>query len=198
MELRKIYIRYRDDVPDNQNCFAALDGFRQLGIETAPFHGFGDLYLLNDIGPEVGVHGFVDDIHTALRAIKKKIPPPLDYPAVLKDWLHRDIAKRELGWVRALPIGTNIFIKPVQHKLFTGFVWDGGEASRRSVVTLESDTPIWTSPVMEFLSEYRVFVLKGEILGVRLYRGDWGLAPDATWVREAVRSTAHTHPSRTR
>lgn len=186
MHLRKIYVRYRDDVPDNPNCYAALDGFRQQGVEVASFQGFGDLYTIDDLGPEVGVHGFVDDTHTALRAMKKRVPPPLDYPDVLKPWLHRDITKKTLGWVRGLPVGQQIFIKPIQHKLFTGYVWDGGEASRRRVVTIESDTPIWTSPVMEFLAEYRVFVLRGEILGARIYRGDWGLAPDAAWVKEAV------------
>ena len=67
MRLRKVYIRYKEGCPDSPNTFAAFDGFQQLGIETVPFYGFGDIDTLEDLGPEVGLVGFIGDVWNALK-----------------------------------------------------------------------------------------------------------------------------------
>lgn len=185
--IRKIYIRSgRGGFPENENSFAAYRGFYELGVEVESFFGFGDLYTKNDISTDVAVHGYVDDVHIALRELKKKIPPPLDYPEELQYMLGRPVWKTHIGNVRIRLLGDCVFVKPVQHKLFTGFVWDGGPSSRRSVVTLPSSTEVWCSEIVDFKSEYRVFVLEGEIIGVKNYKGDWSMAPDRGRLLEAV------------
>lgn len=182
--LRKVYLRYREGLPENESIFAAFAGFRMLGVETAPFEGFGDIATLEDLSPEVALTGFIGDVETALRKIGVPMPEVLDYPLSLKNWLGREVRQTILQEVREGSKET--FVKPVRQKLFTGFLWDTSSASRLRLATYENSTPVWVSDPVNFLSEYRVFILDGEVLDARLYKGDWGRAVDQEIVLGAV------------
>jgi len=184
MALRKVYVRFKEDVPENANCYAALDGFRQLGVETVPFYGFGDIDEMQDLGPEVGIVGYLGDVWEALEKQGKQRPDVVDYPAELKDFTRRLIYQSTIENVRA--VTGPVFVKPVKHKLFTGFVWNQSKADRLHLAPYPSQTTVWVSNVVEFISEYRVFVLDGEILDVRRYKGSWSVAPQMQWVEDAI------------
>ncbi len=184
--LDKVYIRYREDLPDSVNNFAAWDGFTQLGVETAPFYGFGDIQELADLGPTVGVAGFICDVYQALDKLKIPRPEVLYYPPELEAFLGRTMRLTTLQEVRRSAQRT--FIKPVELKEFTGFVYDGFEPSRRNVVTHDDDLKVWACEPVEFLSEYRCFVSEGKILDVRHYKGDWSKAPNKKTVEAAVQA----------
>ena len=189
MSLRKVYIRYKEGCPDSPNTFAAFDGFQQLGIETVPFYGFGDIDTLEDLGPEVGLVGFIGDVWNALKKMGKPIPTPLDYPEELRWALGRKVWRSTLGEMRRS--FDPVFIKPVTQKLFTGFVWRAVMGDQIRVVTLADETELWVSDRVEFVSEYRVFVKDGEILDVRRYNGDWSKVP----LREIVEGAVHSFKS---
>lgn len=184
--LKKIYIRYKEDLPESVNNFAALDGFRELGVETAPFYGFGDVETLQDLSYEVGIHGFIGDVQKALVSLGLKVPKVPDYPPELTDFLHRDVAQTTLKEIRNSKRRT--FVKPVEHKLFTGFVWEGTRADRLHLATYPDHTPVWVSEPRGFRAEYRAFVLDGEVLDVRKYKGDWREPLDHHRVTGAVQS----------
>lgn len=184
MPLRKVYVRYREELPENSSVFAAQEGFRQLGTETVPFYGFGDVEGLRDVGPEVGLCGFVGDVLQALAVAGVPRPPPLDYPDELLRFLGRGLRRSTLQAVR--DSADRVFVKPVEHKLFTGFVWTRSATDRYRVAIHPSPTPVWVSDPVEFVSEHRCFVLAGEILDVRRYKGDWWRSPDRSVVEEAV------------
>lgn len=192
MSLRKIYIRFKGDHPDSPNTFAAFDGFNQMGAETAPFYGFGDIDTLDDLGPEVGVVGFVCDAQSALNKLDKPMPAPLDYPEELRAWLMREVQLMALSDVKRA--GVPRFIKPIEHKVFNGFVWRGANREAVRLAPLEDDARVWASDVVEFVSEYRCFVLDGEVLGVKHYKGDWSVALDRGMVDGAVRAY-HSAPA---
>jgi hypothetical protein len=182
--IRKIYIRHRESLPDGVNTFAALDGFNQLGVETAPFYGFGDIAALDDLGPEVGVLGFVGDALAALKRIGAPAPEPMDYPPEFERYLGRKVWRSTLDKVEP-----GRFVKPVRHKLFTGRVWTGSIQDRLATAGAtgtEPDEPVWCSEAVAFVSEHRCFVLEGKVLDVRRYNGDWSLAPDRDTVTGAV------------
>lgn len=183
MPLTKAYLRYRGDVPDHLT-FTALEGFRARGIETAPFYGFGDVETLEDLGPEVGVVGYMGDVHQALRQLGKTPPKPLDYPEVLQGYLGRAVYRATLGEVYAST--QRFFVKPLEPKLFTGFLWNGPQGAYVRLAGLPIETDVWISEIVEFLSEYRVFVLDGQILDVRRYKGVWSRALNTSSVEEAV------------
>jgi hypothetical protein len=171
--MRKVYIRYKEDLPESTMLASAEFGFKERGVHTSPFYGFGDIETLSDLGPDVGLIGFVNDVHQALNKINRPIPQTIDYPDVLKDWMHRSVAKITLKDV--LSRNDKIFIKPVSEKLFTGFIWP---TYIQRVCGLPEDTEILASEIVEFKSEYRTFVLDGEILDCRRYKGDWSLPLD--------------------
>jgi hypothetical protein len=184
LPLTKVYIRYREDMPDGVNNFAAQEGFRARGVETAPFYGFGDLQTLEDLGHDVGVVGFVGDVHEALRTLGKSVPSPIDYPKSLNGYLDRYLFKAMLGDV--FKSTQRLFVKPVQPKLFTGFLWEGPQRAFIRTAGLPNDTEVWISEAIEFLAEYRVFVLDGEILDVRRYKGDWSRSLSLEHTKEAT------------
>jgi hypothetical protein len=184
--VRKAYIRYREDLPESVNNFAALDGFRQLGVETAPFYGFGDIEELTDLGPEVMVVGFVGDVWNALRKMGRPLPKPMDYPEELRPWLGREVSRSTLGDVRRKL--DPFFFKPVEEKLFTGFVWRSAMGDQIRVASLPDETEVWVSDEVEFVSEYRCFVQDDELVGVRHYKGDAFVAPKKALVLEAIQA----------
>lgn len=184
-EVRKFYIRYREGVPETPMHYAAQEGFRQLGVEVAPFTWIDDVdEVMHDLGPEVGLAGYIGDVWRALKKLGRPTPAPVDYPVELLDYLGRVVRQTTLGKVRGSTART--FVKPVEHKLFTGFVYNGDGDSRMRLVTLPDEVPVWVSDVIDFRSEHRVFVLKGEIVDVRRYKGDWALAPHRGVIEQAV------------
>lgn len=182
--IRKIYIRHRESLPDDANNFAALRGFEQLGVETAPFYGFGDIDGLEDLGHEVAVLGFVGDAFAALKKIGAPRPVPIDYPHELASYIGRKVWRSTLDQAKA-----GEFVKPIGHKLFTGRIWTGSIGDRlatEGVAGVAKDEPIWCSEVVEFVAEFRAFVLEDRVLDVRRYRGAWWLAPERDIVTRAV------------
>ena len=185
IELTKIYIRYREGEPETVLSYYARSGFYSYAIEIEKFEWVDDIDNMNDLSPTVGVFGYIGDWYRGLTKIGKPIPEQVDYPPELSDLLYRKIWKGTLGEVRNS--NQKLFIKPIELKAFSGFVWDGSKSSRMRVVTQDSDIPVWISEVIDFRSEYRTFILDGEILECRKYKGDWSLAPDKSVVEDAVK-----------
>jgi hypothetical protein len=184
MYLRKIYIRFKEGHPDSPNTFAAFDGFNMLGVETAPFEGFGDIETLDDLGPEVGLVGFVGDVMNALKKMGLPMPAQLDYPEELQYYIGRKIWRSTLGEMRRST--QRLFIKPVEEKLFTGFVWKSDMGDQLRVAHLPDETELWVSERVDFVSEYRCFVKDTDLIGVRHYKGDWSRVPERKMVEGAV------------
>lgn len=197
-------------MPASQMHYAATCGFYEPGIEVEHFDSHSDAQFdaaipeksvledpdawlryekkkpFADLAPDVGVFGYITDVWAALDRVRRPHPPSIDYPMVLNRLLGRVVGRTCLGRVRSTAVPT--FVKPVQHKLFTGFVHYGDGESRMRVVTQPDSTEVWTSEVVQFRSEYRVFVLGDEILDVRRYRGDWNYVPAGNVVHSAVQA----------
>lgn len=184
----KAYIRFKGDVPETQLTASAYEGFSKLGAECVPFYWSDEIEHMEDLGPETLICGYIGDVHAGLKKLGKPIPPTLDYPDSLKPFFGREIVQCRLGDIRrsVLDDSKSVFIKPVEHKAFTGFVYDGGPVSRRRVVLHDDDTPIYKADVIPMVAEFRCVVLDGEILDVRRYKGDWACAPHRDDVEAAV------------
>ncbi len=186
MTLRKVYVRYREDLPENEMMYAAESGFRQRGVEVVPFYGFGDIDNLDDLGVEVGLVGFIGDVWRALKKMGIEIPPSLDYPDEIREFLGRGIRKDTLGYMRNVT-SPGKFLKPVKQKLFTGFVFTGSYDDQIRLAPYADEEEIWVSSLMDFVAEFRCFIMHGGIVDVRRYRGDWGVAPNKKIVEAAVK-----------
>lgn len=186
--LDKAYIRFRENIPDNANTYAAAEGFHMQGIPVVPFYGFGDLNLDNmpDLGPSAIVCGNIGDVWEAMKLLGKDVPPPLDYPEHLRWLMGRDFSYVTLEQVRGLV--TRKFVKPVKQKLFGGFVFDPLDPrSRLAVAVYPEDTPCLIADEVHFVSEYRCFVKDDAPVGVKHYRGDSFVALDKAVYNKAIK-----------
>jgi len=141
------------------------------------------------LAPDTLVAGYVPVVLGALQQLGVPAPEPDDYPACLRALLHRRIWESTVGEVEGAENegrSAAVFVKPKGRvKQFTGFVvesradlWRFGSVSRRQLV--------YCSDVVRWVSEHRVFVIDGAIVGVRPYEGDPAVKPDEGVVAGAV------------
>ena len=82
--------------------------------------------------------------------------------------------------------GKSLFIKPVEIKLFTGFVLD--QMIYSCIEGLPGDTEVLAYKPFreEILSEWRVYIHQGKIVDSRNYSGDFTISPDYRFFLEKV------------
>jgi hypothetical protein len=169
--------------PDTLN---AWQGFEALDYETVWDPPRGTVYT-----PDTPVVGSIQNVHGALREMGLRAPAPIDYPEALAPWFGRKVERTTIGEV--MRSRAPVFVKPCACKAFTGFVWTGSEGDHYTVMHLLDDgdgDPVWRSEVVDFRSEWRVFVHRGEVVGIRGYKGEPLGFPDAAAVRAMVAAWA--------
>lgn len=181
-----VYIHRPDDTVFSVNRQVALVGFNLRGenIHLFDSDAFDDLPLMED---DIVVGG-VGYVHRALKRLGfvvpelPSVPPQLSEFAGRKIWCSTMIEAR-----RAVENGQRLFVKPLpaQLKLFTGrpllqF------SDLLSTANVPDDTIVECSEVTPFASEFRVFVLHHEVVGVRHYGGDPLLFPDPQRIKAAI------------
>lgn len=192
---RKFYLRKDEIQPDTAARNAIRHGLWQQGVETVDFMSPDEIKTFKDLSPEVGVAGYISDVFVALETIGAPRPPPIDYPEELKGFLGRNVYKTTLRNFLLDDRKEPLFIKPSNdHKLFTGLVWNNTRDQRYTMAPTPNKTEIWVSEVVEFVSEYRVFILDNEVLDCRRYKGDWSKAPHRLTVLMAVEAMEKVAP----
>lgn len=155
--------------PCNYNIFNAYCGLRDMGFECIRFSSLKDLEDYYHNRSEIIVGG-VGMIRERLKVFDIN-PPMIDYPEELSHYLGRIISRSKLSTVTNNPSLWPIFIKSVDQKVLTGKVI----SSTKDLVGLgfqEEDIDIYHSSVIDFVSEYRVFVRYKEILDIKHYWGN--------------------------
>jgi hypothetical protein len=141
------------------------------------------------LSAESFVSGDMDAMHGAMAQLEIAVPPPNDYPASLAPYLHRRIWKSTLGEVERRVFeysGQPVFVKPAERrKSFTGRVV-GPSSGDAPIGAVSRRQEVWCSEVVDWISEYRVYVIDDEIVGVDHYAGDPGVSLDMGKVAEAL------------
>jgi hypothetical protein len=93
------------------------------------------------------------------------------YPPCLDQFLYRQV--KRIPTLREAKVmldeGKRFFIKPEGWKTFTGFVADNSMDPRFNGTT--NQQPVWISEVVKFVSEYRAYVVRGQVRAVTFYSG---------------------------
>ena len=131
-----------------------------LGWEIVPMTWKPFVRQQFTIEAEDVVAGSVRFVRDALQTRGKDLPRPNPYPESLRAYLHRRV-----WWSQSLGVALNAypgaFVKPAKRwKLFTGFIPDGPNDGRLHGVSRRE--PVWCSEPVRFLSEWRVYVIRGE------------------------------------
>lgn len=178
----------------NINTLTAFLGFQEKGYEVHCFE-FPELSGLSLNFDSLVVGG----VRTVIAAFQQmgitppelpSIPPVLESFAGRRTWLGT-MAEAEAE----IHAGRMIFVKPVaaDRKLFPGTPF---RVFRDTIPTahIPQDHPVVLSEIVDFISEYRVFVLDGEIIGLRHYKGDFRIFPDLGIIDSAI-AAYHSAPA---
>lgn len=169
--LEKINGEWLDDF-----VYIAKQPLIDMGYNIVPYDGDDLEHTLAMRNPDPNTDiciGSVQGTERFFEACGVPIPGYLGYPEQLKKYMGRNIITipfSELG--KDFPY----FVKPaVGVKMFTGDVVSNEKHLEYLVMfdKCQPDTMVIKSEVIEFLSEYRVFVSHGKIYDVKHYKGTW-------------------------
>jgi hypothetical protein len=119
--------------------------------------------------------GGMDSVHGAMRQLKIEIPLPNDYPKSLQPFLRRKVWRSTLGAAEYAIVdaaGEPLFVKPSdRRKNFVGRTFASID-DFREIGAVSRRQEVWCSEIVEWVSEFRVYVIKGEIVSIDHYSGD--------------------------
>lgn len=169
----RVYIQQKRGRFPNINYYNAWLGFEELGYETALLDEAGFASLEPDQGSMI-----VAEIPFMLAAFQKagvKYSPLPYIPDELHSFAKRRIWKSTLGEARdSVVSGQSLFVKPLEGtpRYFKGQVL---RVFRDLIKTSNcpSETLLWCSEIVDFVSEYRVFIQEGKFVGIQHYFGDF-------------------------
>jgi hypothetical protein len=193
-EIKKVFIeKHKDGEWLNEYSFKAFEGFEKLGIETDAFIAPGLVTPPYKDGVPISKDylyvGSWSSLSFIINDLDLDVPQYDYYPAVEKqdqyEYDENDIAgptrilKRDIYsstfrevYDQVTNTDASLFVKPKQHKVFTGFK----ASSEKDFISLEDvddDQKVWVSDIIEdIISEFRVFVHRGEIVSVQYYMGN--------------------------
>ncbi|CAJ1334539.1 unnamed protein product [Effrenium voratum] len=198
----RAYVQTFDEVP--QDYQPVVEELKSRGVEVHLRTTESMLAKPFPLTKDDLVVGDFDWTRIALKQLGCPMPAPPDYPKCLEHLLHRKIWQSTLGEVRdqlaALPshIEHQVFIKPAMDtKAFSAII----EPKEQMLGTLldgipgaldplPAEMPVHCAEVIDMISEYRVYVVEGEIRAVCHYkgpsRGDGAI--DELVVEDAVRT----------
>lgn len=183
--LEKAYVRFLGGLPNNQNTYAAADGFNQMGVDIVPFRSLEEIDEFDDLGEKAMVCGNIADVLKALDKMGVPHPIEVDYPTHLNWMMGRTVKTMRIEDVRR---GTDrVFVKPVTQKLFTGLVWSPDDPRSRMVLApFDYNTQVMVTEVVDFVSEWRCFVKRHALVGAKHYTGDWTKVPSRHLLDTAI------------
>ena len=161
--------------------FNAYTGFKEMGFEII---FFSDEEKLRESSIEDVIVGYGGPIRARLKDYGLVIPN-IDYPDSISKYLGRKIWKSTINTINSNPDLWNVFVKPVINKSFKGRT----VRSAKDLIgcgSTNGDQEIYVSELLEFVSEYRVFVRYGRILDMRHYYGAWDVLPDVETIKKCI------------
>lgn len=184
----KVYLQREGGEFSNINYLTAWLGFKEFGYETE-FFCWDQIGQLN-LARETIVTGGIPAVVKCLERLGFSVPDLPSIPPELAEYAGRRCHFATLGEVReriSNEEASPVFVKPIprDRKLFNGTV------VRRfrdllPTAALPPETPVWCSDLVQFVSEYRVFVHQREVIGCKHYKGDFRVFPNFGVVDSAV------------
>jgi hypothetical protein len=189
----------KEGLPFNGDTYCALDGAQQEGFAARTDsleEGKGHTYQLvtyEDLpkyidkrNPCIGTVEYVKEALRLLNIPVPKLPRNSNRDSLLLT-LKEALELRESS-------NTNIFIKPVETKIFTGFVHEGYNYSCIKDVSPDTKVRVYDVFPSTILTEWRAYVHKHEVIHISNYSGDFFLLPNREYVESIVRCNKADFP----
>lgn len=166
--------------------YTAIQPLINRGIKIIPFNE-NSVHKIHPLPNDILV-GSVES--TKIFWDKLGITPPkyIGYPTKLRKYLGRYVTTAKFIDVEDMCFP--LFIKPKEEiKLFTGFVIEDEKQYANCKFLypeITDDLELYISEPINILSEYRCFVHKGVIVGIKHYSGDFRLFLDVDVIKQMV------------
>lgn len=126
--------------------------------------------------------GSVEYVREAMRVAGIAEPANLSYHPSIRPLLMREVRGCTVSELLDTGCHSHVFVKPQATKLFTGFVlkadlplveYDAHDQEQLKALRAAPGTqPLWVSPIIDFASEWRYYVMDGAIVGHSRYDPD--------------------------
>ncbi|WP_045861694.1 ATP-grasp domain-containing protein [Teredinibacter purpureus] len=164
----------------------------ELDKRNIPYEGIGKKQILRrslSLDKESLIVGDVDVMYGAMKQLGIVIPNAESYPSSLESLMFR-IAKigRIIDLESLLRDGNSIFSKPAStQKKFTGRVFET-EQDLYYLGGVSRKLDVWLAGLVNFVSEFRVYVVESSIRAIEHYEGDVSTAPSIDVIQKAIDS----------
>lgn len=189
--MRKVYLQKKNGELITTNTYAAWEGFRLKGYETLFFEGEATSEELDNtpLTKDDLVCGYIPIVRKVFDRLGVPQPNLPDIPEELLPFAGREVRFGTLKEIHIQDYEVKpIFIKPRHiQKLFPGHVVSSfKDLIKTSAYSM--DTEVLISEPVNFITEYRGYVLRGDLVGLKHYKGDFGVVPDVRVIREAIKA----------
>ena len=194
MKLRLVYVQAEDGIPATDSFYRAWDGFRKRGIRCELFEPrqLDQLPLARD----TLIVGGVPVVEAAFAALGIAVPPADNLPASLSEFRGRRVWTSTWGELRAR-YGKKgppepLWVKSLRRNKGAPSlaVYDADDLE--AATALPDEHQVLVSEYVTFVSEWRCFVRRGQVIELCRYQGDVFRYPNADVVKAAV---AHHRPT---
>lgn len=178
--------KYEDEIADDY-VFSAYLGFKQSGRVIKFFTNPEEInYQPHDV-----VVGSVQDSHYIFKKIGVT-PPNFYIPSGSESWAGRTIERSNIKEVkRRKSTKERFFVKPINTKEFPAQIVDSLPLITYRDQHLNDEMECWTSEIINFVTEYRVFIIEKEIVGCQYYCGDFSVFPNWESIKDAINAIKH-------
>ena len=177
-----IYVQGLNGFPAQDWCVSAYMGFRAKGARIILYEDIREV----PTSREILLVGPIDDTIAYFKRLGfTNIPTALNVPAELKQFAGRELNYMTMGEFRK-QTKFPIFVKPnaIAKEFVAGVLNKPEDLYIHNEVP--DDMPVMTSEVVDFVSEYRCYVIKGELVGILFYLGDLRVFPDVKVIDAAI------------
>lgn len=179
----KVYIESLNNFPIADWGVSALLGFRGKGTDVIFFEDIEEV-------PTSKWNIVVACIETTNKYFERfGIPPKkaLNIPEEIRSFAGREIGEYDMKWLREKDIQEPIFVKPNgRAKEFIGGVIKSNSDRDMYLHGIGDSVPILTSEVVNFVTEYRGYVIDNKLVGLYWYLGDFRIFPNVAIIEEAI------------
>lgn len=183
----RVFIQSLNGAPWNEECGMVLQEFSQLGVECIMFSSTEE--LTDATREDVVVGGTLITRHVFdIFGIKTDND---SYPPELTKYLGRKIWKTNVSNITEADLP--LFVKPKSDKLAKGTIVLS-LSKLYEYQALPGNTEVICSEIVEFVSEWRCFVIDNSIVGIKHYIGDENCSCNHKVIESAL-AAFHNCPS---
>jgi hypothetical protein len=186
--------------------YTSIQPLIDLGVDIIKFDGSNKHYQIDDTITSLDnkrhyitendiLIGSVDATSKFFAALGISEPTYLGYPEHLKKYYLRDISIKTLA--ECAKYTNPYFIKPAEKvKLFTGTVIMNKKEFDflHTYMNVPLCTKVYLSDIKNFVTEYRCFVHKNKLVGVKHYTGDYTIFPDMDLLKQMIEDSKDKLP----